>query len=68
MSKTSYNLNLIKAVVFDIDGVLSPSTVPMDANGVPMRMANIKDGYALQLAVKKRTPAGNNLRSKNRSC
>ncbi|MDE6927549.1 MAG: hypothetical protein K2P06_02370, partial [Muribaculaceae bacterium] len=42
MSKTSYNLNLIKAVVFDIDGVLSPSTVPMDANGVPMRMANIK--------------------------
>lgn len=53
MSKTSYNLNLIKAVVFDIDGVLSPSTVPMDANGVPMRMANIKDGYALQLAVKK---------------
>lgn len=53
MSKTSYNLELIKAVVFDIDGVLSPSTVPMDSNGVPMRMANIKDGYALQLAVKK---------------
>ncbi|MDE6098194.1 MAG: HAD hydrolase family protein [Muribaculaceae bacterium] len=53
MSKTAYDLRMIKAVVFDIDGVLSPSTIPMDNNGVPVRMANIKDGYALQLAVKK---------------
>lgn len=52
MSKIAYNLNKIKAVAFDVDGVLSPSTVPMSENGEPMRMANIKDGYALQLAVK----------------
>lgn len=52
MSKINYNLAKIKAVVFDVDGVLSPSTVPMSAEGVPMRMANLKDGYAMQLAVK----------------
>lgn len=53
MSKIAYDLKLIKAVVFDIDGVLSPSTIPMGPDGIPMRMANIKDGYALQLAAKK---------------
>lgn len=53
MSKTAFDLRQIKAVVFDIDGVLSPSTVPMSPEGVPMRMANIKDGFALQLAVKR---------------
>lgn len=52
MSKIDYNLTKIKAFVFDVDGVLSPSTVPMGADGMPMRMVNIKDGYALQLAVK----------------
>lgn len=52
MSKTSFNLGRIRGVVFDVDGVLSPSTIPMNEAGVPMRMVNIKDGYALQLAVK----------------
>lgn len=52
MSKVPYDLNKIRAVAFDVDGVLSPSTVPMSDDGEPMRMANIKDGYALQLAVK----------------
>ena len=52
MSSINYDLKLIKAVVFDVDGVLSPSTIPMGSDGVPRRMANIKDGYALQLAVK----------------
>lgn len=52
MSRINYNLKQIRAVVFDVDGVLSPSTVPMSAEGVPMRMANLKDGYAMQLAVK----------------
>ena len=52
MSKTDYPLNLIEAVVFDVDGVLSPSTVPMDSDGVPLRMVNIKDGYAIQHAAK----------------
>ncbi len=52
MSKTDFDLTAIKAVVFDVDGVLSPSTIPMDNDGVPQRMVNIKDGYALQLAAK----------------
>lgn len=53
MSKINYDLNKIKGIVFDVDGVLSPSTIPMSDNGDPLRMVNIKDGYALQLAVKK---------------
>ncbi|MBO5271667.1 MAG: HAD hydrolase family protein [Muribaculaceae bacterium] len=52
MSKISYNLKLIKGIVFDVDGVLSPSTIPLLPDGTPSRMVNIKDGYALQLAIK----------------
>lgn len=52
MSKINYNLTQIRGVVFDVDGVLSPSVVPMDTNGVPQRMSNLRDGYALQLAAK----------------
>ncbi len=48
-----YDLKKIKAFAFDVDGVLSPSTIPLGDDGYPRRMANIKDGYALQLAVKK---------------
>lgn len=53
MSKTNFDLSRIRGVVFDVDGVLSPSTIPMGDDGVPQRMVNIKDGYALQLAVKR---------------
>ncbi len=52
MSSIDYDLRRIRAFAFDVDGVLSPSTIPMDANGEPLRMVNIKDGYALQLAAK----------------
>lgn len=52
MSKINYDLSLIKGIVFDVDGVLSPSTIPLLNDGTPSRMVNIKDGYALQLAVK----------------
>ncbi|MDE6268231.1 MAG: HAD hydrolase family protein [Muribaculaceae bacterium] len=52
MSKTDYDLTGIRAFVFDVDGVLSPSTIPLGADGTPCRMVNIKDGYAMQLAVK----------------
>jgi len=48
----NYDLKKIKAVVFDVDGVLSACTVTMHPNGEPMRSVNIKDGYALQYAVK----------------
>lgn len=52
MSKINYDLTKIKGIAFDVDGVLSPSTIPLDISGKPSRMVNIKDGYALQLAVK----------------
>lgn len=53
MSGINYDLKRIRGIVFDVDGVLSPSTIPIDRDGVPQRMVNIKDGYAMQLAVKK---------------
>ena len=52
MSRINNNLQAVKAFVFDVDGVLSPSTIPMLHDGTPSRMVNIKDGYALQLACK----------------
>lgn len=53
MSKIAYDLKKIRAIAFDVDGVLSTSTIPLGDNGVPRRSVNTKDGYALQLAVKK---------------
>jgi len=47
-----YDLTKIRGFAFDVDGVLSPNMVPIDANGVPARMANVKDGYAFHLAIK----------------
>lgn len=52
MSSINYDLKQIKGIAFDVDGVLSPSTIPLGEDGYPRRMVNIKDGYALQLAVK----------------
>ena len=48
----NYDLKKIKAIVLDVDGVLSASTIGMDEDGEPMRTLNIKDGYAIQLACK----------------
>ena len=48
----NYDLSKIKAIIFDLDGVLSSSTIPLGINGTPMRTVNIKDGYAIQLAMK----------------
>ena len=52
MSGLNYDLSKIRGIAFDVDGVLSCSTIPLYPTGEPMRMVNIKDGYALQLAVK----------------
>ena len=48
----NYDLTKIRALFFDVDGVLSCETIPMHPNGDPMRTVNIKDGYAMQHAVK----------------
>ncbi len=42
----------IKAFVLDVDGVLTDSSVLVMDDGQLVRRMNIKDGYALQLAVK----------------
>ena len=47
-----YDLTKLKALAFDVDGVLSAATILLHPDGEPMRTVNIKDGYALQLAVK----------------
>lgn len=48
----NYDLKKIKAIIFDVDGVLSCQTIPLHPNGEPMRTVNIKDGYAIQFAQK----------------
>lgn len=53
MSTINYDLQKIKAIAFDVDGVLSSDVIPLHPSGEPMRTVNIKDGYAIQLAIKK---------------
>lgn len=48
----NYDLKRIRAIFFDIDGVLSAETISLATDGEPLRTVNIKDGYAIQLAVK----------------
>jgi 3-deoxy-D-manno-octulosonate 8-phosphate phosphatase (KDO 8-P phosphatase) len=43
----------ITTLVFDVDGVLTDGTLIVLPGGVMARRMNVKDGYALQLAVKK---------------
>jgi 3-deoxy-D-manno-octulosonate 8-phosphate phosphatase (KDO 8-P phosphatase) len=53
MTNFKEDLTRVKAFVFDIDGVLSLQTISLNAFGVPNRTVNLRDGYAVQLAVKK---------------
>ncbi|MDF1558673.1 MAG: HAD-IA family hydrolase [Bacteroidales bacterium] len=53
MTNFKEELGSVTAFVFDIDGVLSSQTVAMSVWGVPLRSINLRDGYAIQLAVKK---------------
>ncbi len=46
-------LKHITAFVFDMDGVLTDGTVLVLENGLQARTMNIKDGFALQMALKK---------------
>lgn len=52
MSTINYDLTRIRALIFDVDGVLSCEVMPLHPSGEPMRTANVKDGYAMQLAVR----------------
>ena len=46
-------LHKIKAFVFDFDGVMTDGSVWMYADRETVRCGNIKDGFAIQYAVKK---------------
>ena len=46
-------LKSVKAFIFDVDGVLTDGIVHVTEAGEQLRQFNIKDGYALQLAVKR---------------
>lgn len=43
----------IRTFVFDVDGVLTDGNLMLTEDGHMQRSMNIKDGYALQLAIKK---------------
>jgi 3-deoxy-D-manno-octulosonate 8-phosphate phosphatase (KDO 8-P phosphatase) len=53
MTNFKEDLGRVKAFVFDIDGVMSLQTISLNTFGVPNRTVNLRDGYAIQLAVKK---------------
>lgn len=56
MNNYKEELSNIKAFVFDVDGVFSDCRVSLFPSGEMVRTMNIKDGYAIQLAVKKGYP------------
>jgi 3-deoxy-D-manno-octulosonate 8-phosphate phosphatase (KDO 8-P phosphatase) len=53
MENFKQRLIQIKCFVFDVDGVLTNGSLVITPEGEFLRTMNIKDGYALQLAVKK---------------
>lgn len=53
MTNLSELFKSITTFIFDMDGVLTDGTVIVLENGLQARRMSIKDGYALQLAVKK---------------
>ncbi len=56
MANFKEDLVKVKAFIFDIDGVLSLQTIGLNTFGIPNRTVNLRDGYALQFAVKKGYP------------
>lgn len=53
MNNYKSELKKITTFIFDYDGVLTDGTVILQPDGDALRTAHVKDGYALQLAVKK---------------
>lgn len=53
MSNFKELLPKINTFIFDVDGVLTDGMVTVMSDGDQIRRMNIKDGYALQYAVKK---------------
>lgn len=51
-------LKNVKAMVFDVDGVLSRSIVHIQNDGELIRTANVKDGFILKTAISKGIKVG----------
>ena len=47
-------LNDITTFVFDVDGVLTNGSVLVSTDGEMLRSMNVKDGYAMKKALKKK--------------
>ena len=47
------SLKKISTFIFDVDGVLTDSSVILDPSGEMIRSMNTRDGYAMQHAIKK---------------
>ena len=58
MNNFKEELGHVKAFVFDVDGVLSNAKIILHPEHHLMRTMNIKDGFALQYAVRKGYPIG----------
>lgn len=52
MQEVKKKLQSVKAFVFDVDGVFTNGSVMLHPGGEFIRMMNIKDGFAVQHAVK----------------
>jgi 3-deoxy-D-manno-octulosonate 8-phosphate phosphatase (KDO 8-P phosphatase) len=53
MSNYKEKLLSVNTFIFDYDGVLTDGSVIINSDGDALRTANVKDGYAMQLAIKK---------------
>ncbi len=58
MSNFKEELGKVSAFVFDVDGVLSNAKLYLHPENYLMRSMNIKDGYAIQYAIRKGYPIG----------
>lgn len=52
MSNYKALLSKVDTFIFDYDGVMTDGKLMLQHDGQPLRTANVKDGYVLQLAVK----------------
>jgi 3-deoxy-D-manno-octulosonate 8-phosphate phosphatase (KDO 8-P phosphatase) len=53
MSNYKSLLARITTLIFDVDGVMTDGIVLLSSDGDMLRTMNVKDGYALQMAIKK---------------
>lgn len=52
MANYKEKLKKVTTFIFDYDGVMTDGTLILQHEGNPLRSANVKDGFVLQLAIK----------------